>query len=192
MEPNVTRLKVEQIGEEVSASTLRPDEAWLEGLGLGAEARVEPSLVIDLEMHRIGQEVFASGRMRGTLRIPCSRCLEPARTGIDQSFRVVYLPASEVAGTEGVEIGPGAPAETLGPAAEADSPDVFCHVRGWIDLTPMLREQMLLAIPARALCGEGCLGLCPACGVNLNHARCDCPPQTGVSKFEKLRGLLQD
>jgi uncharacterized protein len=190
VEPTVTRLKVEQIGEEASGSIVRPDEAWLERLGLGADVRVAPSLAIDLEMYRVGEEVFVSGRLRGTLQLPCSRCLEPAQAEVDQPFRAVYLRAA--GGAEGLEIEPGAPSESLGHAAEAESPDVFCHARGWLDLTPMLREQILLAFPARALCGEECLGLCPACGANLNRARCDCTPQTGISKFEKLRGLLQE
>lgn len=192
MEPNVTRLKVDQIGEEVSARMVRPDEAWLEGLGFSGEVRAEPSWVIDLELVRVGEEVFVSGRLRGALQIPCSRCLEPAHVPVDQPFRAMYQPLPPARGGEGPKIEPGAPSESLGEAEEAGSPDVFCHVRGWLDLTPMLREQMLLAIPARGLCEEACLGLCPSCGANLNRGRCGCPPQAGVSKFEKLRGLLQE
>lgn len=193
MEPAVTRLKVDQIGEDVSTIRLRPDEAWLEELDLGAEVRADPSLAIDLEIHRVGAEVFVSGRLRGALETPCSRCLEPARMEVDQPFLAVYLPApARGTGTrEGQVIEPGAPSEALGQEVDPESPDVFCHVRGWLDLTPMLREQMLLAVPPRALCGEECRGLCPTCGANLNKARCDCPPQTGVSKFDKLRGLRQ-
>ena len=195
MELTVTRLKVDEIGEEVSATTLRPDEAWLERLSLGAEVRAGRSLAIDLEFHRVGEEVFVSGRLRGALESPCCRCLEPAHVDVDQPFLAVYLPAPAAtrgAGVrEGQEIEPGAPSEALGQGIDPESPDIFCHVRGWLDLTPMLREQILLAIPPRALCGEECRGLCPTCGANQNQARCGCPPQSGISKFDKLRGLRQ-
>ena len=44
-----------------------------------------------------------------------------------------------------------------------------------VDLTDDLREDLLLAIPQHFLCREDCLGLCPACGQNLNRGACDCP-----------------
>jgi uncharacterized protein len=44
-----------------------------------------------------------------------------------------------------------------------------------IDLTPLVHEQIILALPTRPLCGEACRGLCPRCGANLNAAPCGCP-----------------
>ncbi len=35
-------------------------------------------------------------------------------------------------------------------------------------LEDVLREQVLLSLPARTLCGPDCKGLCPHCGHNLN------------------------
>ncbi len=32
----------------------------------------------------------------------------------------------------------------------------------------LLREQVLLAVPLKAICREDCKGLCPHCGKNLN------------------------
>lgn len=43
-----------------------------------------------------------------------------------------------------------------------------------IDLEPMIKEQLVLAIPFKALCSESCLGLCPNCGKNLNQGPCSC------------------
>jgi uncharacterized protein len=190
VQPIVTRLKIDQIPEEVSHHTLRPDEAWIEGLELGGDARFAQPLTIDLDVHRVGAEVFVQGRLTGRLLMPCSRCLERADVAFEQPFQAVYLPAPEADRTQGGEpsIGPGDPARNLEGDAP-DSEDVFHHVRGWLDLAPMLREQLLLAIPARALCKEDCRGLCPNCGTNLNLAECGCPGQQGFSKFEKLRGL---
>ena len=52
-----------------------------------------------------------------------------------------------------------------------------------IDLTPLVHEQALLALPTRPLCTEGCRGLCPRCGTNLNAGPCGCPagPRDGPS-----------
>ncbi len=41
-----------------------------------------------------------------------------------------------------------------------------------IDLDPIVREQVLLALPVTVLCREDCKGLCPACGQDLNEKDC--------------------
>ena len=38
-------------------------------------------------------------------------------------------------------------------------------------LEDVLREQVLLAVPFRAICRENCKGICPHCGANLNEKR---------------------
>lgn len=44
---------------------------------------------------------------------------------------------------------------------------------GKIDLTPLVREYMLLEIPISPLCKPDCLGLCTVCGANLNEGLCE-------------------
>jgi uncharacterized protein len=57
-------------------------------------------------------------------------------------------------------------------------PDVCHHleeVTGTvINLTDLLREDILLAFPQSWLCAADCRGLCSACGQNLNEADCGC------------------
>jgi uncharacterized protein len=43
-----------------------------------------------------------------------------------------------------------------------------------IDLDPIVREQVLLALPMNAVCREDCKGLCAQCGQNLNEKQCGC------------------
>ena len=44
----------------------------------------------------------------------------------------------------------------------------------FVDLTPQIREDIILELPQRALCQEDCKGLCPHCGVDLNQRTCQC------------------
>lgn len=48
-----------------------------------------------------------------------------------------------------------------------------------VDLTPEIRESILLEIPQKALCREDCKGLCCICGCDLNTETCACakPPR---------------
>src|SRR3990170_2224603 len=38
-----------------------------------------------------------------------------------------------------------------------------------IDLTPLIREEVILATPLSVLCRPDCKGLCPDCGADLNE-----------------------
>ena len=46
-----------------------------------------------------------------------------------------------------------------------------------IDLGEILREEVLLAMPMKAVCDEGCKGICSGCGAELNDEECRCEPE---------------
>jgi uncharacterized protein len=52
-----------------------------------------------------------------------------------------------------------------------------------------MREQFYLALPMKPLCAEGCKGLCPHCGTNLNEATCTCTNEWSDPRLEPLRAL---
>ena len=58
-----------------------------------------------------------------------------------------------------------------------------------LDLTALVREDLLLALPAKFLCREDCKGLCPICGKNLNDGSCSCKKPIDP-RLEALRQLL--
>ncbi len=43
-----------------------------------------------------------------------------------------------------------------------------------IDLTPDIREDIIIALPQNFICGEGCKGLCTICGGDRNLKSCKC------------------
>jgi len=53
---------------------------------------------------------------------------------------------------------------------------------GTIDLSPELRDELMLAVPVSVLCREGCIGLCAVCGGNRNITPCDCVEQQRQSQ----------
>lgn len=57
-----------------------------------------------------------------------------------------------------------------------------------VDVTPDIREDVLLALPAYPVCREECRGLCPTCGKNLNSGSCSCQPP-GSLRWGSLDGL---
>ena len=58
-----------------------------------------------------------------------------------------------------------------------------------IDLTPLIQEQVMLALPTRPLCHENCRGLCPSCGVDLNKETCACSTSAADPRMAIFRTL---
>jgi uncharacterized protein len=58
-----------------------------------------------------------------------------------------------------------------------------------LQLEDVLREQVLLALPARTLCQPDCKGLCPVCGHNRNEVSCDCVSRQPDPRWAGLAGL---
>ena len=44
----------------------------------------------------------------------------------------------------------------------------------YVDLGEEIRQEFILANPARILCKDDCKGICPGCGANLNLEKCKC------------------
>lgn len=57
------------------------------------------------------------------------------------------------------------------------------------DLRELLRQLLIERQEMRPLCREDCKGLCPICGVNLNHEKCDCVVEVVDPRWAKLKSL---
>ena len=60
-----------------------------------------------------------------------------------------------------------------------------------IDVDEIVKEQILLAVPARTLCREDCQGMCPECGVDLNTGQCNCAVDEVDPRWAALKDLKQ-
>ncbi len=60
-----------------------------------------------------------------------------------------------------------------------DYADETMLVSDYLDVTALVRDTVHLAIPIAPVCREGCRGVCPECGMNLNEHDCGCHRITG-------------
>ena len=58
-----------------------------------------------------------------------------------------------------------------------------------VDLEPLIRDALLLELPAVPLCRPDCQGLCPRCGVDHNLTSCDCVDAEPDPRWAALRAL---
>lgn len=160
-----------------------PDEGlevdFREALRLEGEAGEGAPCPVEAEVRLVktGMGVAVWGRFRCTVHLPCSRCLEPFPLPLGESFEVQYLSSGAMGHEEESELS-GADLDVL-PLAEDR-----------IDLAALLRENLFLSLPVQPLCAEGCRGLCPRCGANLNAGPCGCPtgrPDPRLQALAKLK-----
>jgi uncharacterized protein len=115
-------------------------------------------------LYRSGQDVRIQGHLTTEVENYCHRCLELTVLHVDTDFEVFYKPKPTGAAAAEEEV----PIEELGVLYYRDST---------IDLCETARDTIILEIPMKVLCQEGCRGLCPFCGANLNKNGCDCACQ---------------
>lgn len=58
--------------------------------------------------------------------------------------------------------------------AGEDTEEFLLLEDGQLDLSDVVRSQLLLELPYRFLCKEDCKGLCPKCGCDRNERSCEC------------------
>jgi len=121
-------------------------------------------------------EIHVRGEFSIRVYAPCDRCLEPAGEEIRQKFDLYYRPMEELEG--GVEVG-----------LKAADADVGFYEGDGISLIDILREQILLALPAQRVCRKDCRGLCPICGLSLNEQQCSCVAPAVESRWEALKSF---
>ena len=119
--------------------------------------------------------MFFSGTLRAEVTATCARCAEDFSVASERDFRFVLAPRS-VGDLNGKHI-------------NAEDLEFSLYEGDAVEVSPLLREQLLLALPTRPLCQEGCRGLCPQCGVNLNLKTCACSAEKPDPRFEALRAL---
>jgi len=133
-----------------------------------------------LEEHRGGKNTVEDIRVLGDfsteLEARCARCVEPVATKIGGDFDLLYRPLGVDAGKDERSI------------SEAETEIGYYSGEG-IELEDVLREQILLALPAKIVCSESCRGLCPRCGKNLNVESCDCEEQSPDPRWAALADL---
>ncbi|RMD82866.1 MAG: DUF177 domain-containing protein [Candidatus Dadabacteria bacterium] len=132
-----------------------PVNALVEAAPGWAEQRLEGNLAVHAEIYRHGRDVTFVGNVSGTVWTVCPRCLDEFRWRLDRHFEFLIAPAQ-------------------GRGDEEDDMGLAHYSGDEIDLSPLVREQAILALDQNVRCSESCRGLCPGCGVNLNHEPCRC------------------
>ena len=153
---NPWRIDLRELGRRAGAMqeldrTIPAPEAWkveLSGVPEGADVRLR------LRLESVMEGVLVSGEIEAPLVGSCARCLEPIEDTLTLDVQELY--AYEGSTTE----------------ATSEEDEVRRIDGDYLDLEPLARDTVVLALPLAPVCRDDCAGLCVDCGSRLD----DLPP----------------
>ena len=170
-------IKVSEIPSEGQTIELSEEVGVFEGLV--EEARVTGTTAARLHLRKVGATVYLTGEMDTEVELDCSRCGKPYTFRMVVGIDLDINPAAAAAVEQEKEL-------------HAEDMEVEYYRDDVIDLTEFLKEQVLLNLPMKPLCDEGCRGLCQYCGKDLNEGGCSCEVPTGHPGLAGLKDMLKD
>jgi uncharacterized protein len=115
----------------------------------GSEVPAGAELRADVTLEAIAGGVTVVGTVSAPWQGECRRCLTTATGTLTIPVRELYTP-------------------------DGDGEDAYPLVDDEVDLEDLVHDAVLLELPIAPVCGEGCRGLCPLCGVDRNERDCTC------------------
>ncbi|MBA3633034.1 MAG: DUF177 domain-containing protein [Acidobacteria bacterium] len=152
--------------------TLAPDEVNLESEAakLKNVVKTKGKIKKGIVQTDVEGEIFAD------VEVDCSRCLQPTESSLEIPFRAVFIEPENHTEAEEAEL-------------EIEDLEVAPLTGGEINLTELVREQILLNLPTQVFCQEDCQGLCQQCGANRNLIDCNCQEKEIDPRWSALKNL---
>ena len=126
------------------------------------------NLVGNALVTRTAHGLLVQAKLSAQVSAECARCLNDFSQPLGAEFTELY-------------------AFTPNSATESG---LLLPETGIIDIGPIVREEMLLAIPMSPICSPDCKGLCPICGENLNETVCNHEDESLDPRLSVLKTLL--
>ncbi len=119
---------------------------------------------------RVQKGLLVRGVVESQLELACVRCLESVVLSITLDLEEIFR---------------------LSETSSEPDDSYAVSDNGWLDLTPLLREQAWLTIPMKLLCRSDCEGLCPLCGADLSTEPCTCDRERIDPRLTLLKDLME-
>ena len=132
---------------EVTRTVPAPAELGIEVLHVPEGSPVE----IDLRLEAVMEGVLVTGTATAALEGECARCLEQIDDDVDVTFQELFVYDDQ----------------SHAPADDGQDDEASRLEGDLLDLEPLLRDAVVLALPFQPLCEDDCPGLCVECGARL-------------------------
>ncbi len=140
-----------------------PTDLGIELLGVPAGSPVE----VQLRLESVMEGVLASGLARVTLAGECARCLDLIDDELEVQLQELYVY----------------------PESDAEEDEASRLDGELLDLEPVLRDSVVLALPFQPVCEQDCPGLCVECGARLSDDPGHAHDESVDPRWAALSGL---
>jgi uncharacterized protein len=147
--------------------------------------RARSAAHVDARFEKLGRRVRLAADAKAALTVPCGRCLTPVSLDVPVAFELTLVPAGDGDEHEGGKDDKG----PVGGSFAPEQAEEETYAGKVIDLDPIVREQIVLALPGYPVCQESCKGLCTVCGGNLNERECGCDRHVPDPRWAGLKDL---
>ena len=129
------------------------------------------------KLKRSGREAVVDGHVDSCVQVDCDRCLKTIQLPVSSDFSLEYITGVDYEASQAAEL-------------TEDVMAVSVFDGETIDLDEIVKEQIFLAVPTRALCKSDCLGICPKCGNDRNAGECGCEQKAVDPRWSALKDLM--
>ncbi len=121
--------------------------------------------------------ISIKGTINGEVTLICAKCLEKFILPLNTTIDIELVPKKLTPHVAELEL-------------KSDDLDVYYIDGDEIDIDPLIYEEIVLNIPIKPLCHDGCKGLCDVCGKNKNIEECTCSKNSNTLLAEKLKSFM--
>ncbi len=142
-------------------------ELDLSGVELFGEKPFQEPVRISGVVRNMAGALELEGKAQSRMKTRCDRCLKPLEIELDLPVRTLLAEELE----------------------DEENDEIVLLTDGGVDLEEIFSTACILSWDGRHLCREGCKGLCPRCGKDLNEGPCGCKKELDP-RFAVLAKLL--
>jgi uncharacterized protein len=151
----------------LSRSVPAPADLGVDVLGVAEGSQLD----LDLRLESVMEGVLVSGTARAEVTGECVRCLDPIAVQLAVDVQELFAyPGHE---------------------PEDDEAEMYRVEGDLIDIEPVVRDAVVLALPFKPVCRDDCPGLCPDCGARLEDDP-DHQHEAVDARWTALRELVDD
>lgn len=167
--------------KDIHDLTCTPEDIGLEP---DEERSFGDTIQVRVKTKRDGDLAVLEAFVQSVVNLECDRCLAEFKRKIDCTFSLVVRQLKQ--------------GELLRKSErDEDSDDesdiiVIDSDINEIDISENIHDALLLELPVKSICHEGCKGLCIHCGKNLNEGECRCSESSRDHRWDTLAGLANN
>jgi uncharacterized protein len=172
-----------ELDEAIPRAVLDPAFEGTPGFSLSETTKLKASF------KKFAGRVLLKGAFSASVKAPCKRCVKDVQLSVPVKFELNLVPQAPVRDDdEDGEADDDGKAPRAGSfrLEEVDSEPFDGKT---IQLDPIIREQLLLALPVSVVCKDDCSGLCTVCGQDLNEKECGCDRKVVDVRLAKLKDI---